>query len=140
MLKRDITFEDFNGNTVTETHYFNLAKTELMDLELSYEDGLEATLTRIIEANDVKAVLSEFKKIILMSYGIRSEDGKRFIKNDSVREEFSQTAAYDALFMELSTDEGAAATFIKGIVPRDLVNSVTEPIKTVELPPPPPVD
>jgi hypothetical protein len=51
---------------------------------------------------------------------VRSEDGKRFIKNDQLREEFTQTAAYDALFMELATDEDAAANFIQGILPKDM--------------------
>lgn len=135
MLKRDITYTDFNGNEVTDTHYFNLSKTELVELEVSYEGGLSAAIQRIIDSKDIKALIKEFQKIILTSYGVRSEDGKRFIKNDQLREEFTQTAAYDALFMELATDENAAANFIKGVVPVDL-----EPAKTenVPLPPVPP--
>jgi len=138
MLKRDITYEDFNGQQVTETFYFNLSKTELIELEASYEGGLEASIKRIIDSDDVKNLIKEFKRIVLLSYGIRSEDGKRFIKNDQIREEFTQTAAYDALFMELATDENAADRFIKGIIPRDMGQTVvTAPTHTHQLPPTP---
>lgn len=124
MLKRDITYEDFNGETKTETFYFNLTKTEIVELELSYEGGLEAAIQRIIKAEDVKSLIKEFKRIVLLAYGVRSEDGKRFIKNDELREEFSQTAAYDALFIELATNDTAAASFVKGIIPTDMAKQI----------------
>lgn len=138
MLKRDITYKDFDGNEVTDTFYFHLSKTELMDLELSYQGGLEATINRIIETKDVKSLINEFKRIILAAYGVKSEDGKRFIKTDELREQFTQTAAYDALFFELATDAEVAAEFIKGIVPVDLSNLSVAEVETVQLPPVPP--
>jgi len=126
MLKRNITYEDFNGETVTDTYYFNLSKTEIVELEFEYEAGLEQALQRIIETKDHKALIAEFKKIVLLAYGVKSEDGKRFIKNDELREEFSQTAAYDALFMELATDANAAGDFVTGIIPKDMVPAVDQ--------------
>lgn len=137
MLKREITYEDYNGETVTDTFYFNLTKTEIIELEVGYEGGLEAAIQKIIEAKDNKNLIAEFKKIVLAAYGKKSEDGKRFIKSETLREEFAQTAAYDALFMELATSEDAAANFINGIIPKDLVQDKPQ-IQTVELPPPPP--
>ena len=127
MLKRDITYEDFNGDTVTETFYFNLTKTEIIELEVSYDGGLEAMLRSIIKAENVRALVSEFKKIVLLSYGERSEDGKRFVKNDGMREAFSQTAAFDTLFMELATNDDAASIFIKGILPKDMAQEADKP-------------
>lgn len=142
MLKRDITYEDYNGETVTDTFYFNLTKTEIIELEVGYEGGLEMAIQRIIEAKDNRSLIEEFKKIVLAAYGVKSEDGKRFIKSATLREEFSQTAAYDALFMDLATNEDAAAKFITGIIPKDLAEAVpdkpSQNIQTVELPPPPP--
>lgn len=138
MLKRDITYEDFDGTTVTDTFYFNLSRTELIDLELSYEGGLEAAIKRIIEAKDVKSLIVEFQKIILAAYGKKSEDGKRFIKNEELREEFSQTAAYDALFIELATDADKATEFVRGILPTQLVpDSAQLQLQEVPLPPAP---
>lgn len=137
MLKRDITYEDFNGNTVTETFYFNMTKTEVIELEVSYEGGLEGILKKIIETEDRKGLIEEFKKIVLLSYGMKSPDGKRFIKNDELREEFSQSAAFDVLFIELATDDDAAAIFVKGILPGDLSKEVAK-AEVVELPKDPP--
>lgn len=136
MLKRDITYKDFNDQEVTETFYFNLTRTEIVELEFSYQGGLEATLKKIIETEDVKAIIQEFKKIVLMAYGVKSEDGKRFIKSEEIRQAFSQTAAYDALFMELATSDDAAAAFVKGIIPSDM--SVGLATTDVALPPMPP--
>jgi hypothetical protein len=120
MLKRKITFEDFDGNPVTEEFYFNLTKSEIIELEVDYEGGLEATLKRIIANNDAKNLIKEFKRLVLLSYGVKSEDGKRFVKSDELRLGFSQTNAYDALFMELATNAEKAAEFVNGVMPRDL--------------------
>jgi hypothetical protein len=124
MLKRDISYEDFDGEKVTGTFYFNLSKSEIIELEVGYKEGLQETLTRIVKTNDRKRLIEEFKKIILLSYGERSEDGKRFVKNDELREAFSQTAAYDALFIELATDDEAAAVFIRGVIPKDFAQEI----------------
>jgi hypothetical protein len=120
MLKKEITYEDFNGDTVTETFYFNIGKTELMELEVERKEGMEAWLKTIADADDRKTMLAEFKRIILLAYGQKSPDGKRFIKTPELREEFSQTAAFEALFMSMITDEGVASSFIIGALPRDL--------------------
>jgi len=143
MLKQDITYENFDGEQTTDTFYFNLTKTEIIELEVGYEGGLEAAIKRIIQTNDHKQLIAEFKKIVLLAYGQKSEDGKRFIKSDQLREEFSQTAAYDELFIKLSTDADFAAAFIKGIVPKGIVAEIekAEKIETAEvvhLPPTPP--
>ena len=118
MLKRDITYEDFDGEKVTETFYFNLTRTELIELESRYENGLQGFLQQIIKTQDRKALVALIKEFVLLTYGKKSDDGKRFIKNDELREEFSQSAAYDSLFMEMATNDGSAATFINGVIPK----------------------
>ena len=50
-------------------------------------------------------------------YLVRVKSGRRFIKNDEVREAFSQTEAYSDIFMELATNADAAAAFVNGIIP-----------------------
>lgn len=120
MLKKNITFEDFNGNNVNEDHYFHLSKSDLIELEVSHQGGLQAWITRIIETEDAKALIEEFQKLILASYGKKSEDGRRFIKNAELRDDFKSSPAYEELFMELVTDSDAAAEFVNGIVPKGL--------------------
>ncbi len=124
MLKRDITYEDLDGETITETFYFNLNKVELVELEVEHRDGLREAMMRIIKSNDRKEIVAEFQKIILMSYGVRADDGKAFLKSDELRKKFSQSLAYPELFMELATNEESAATFINGIMPKGFVEEM----------------
>ena len=119
MLKREITYEDFNGNEVTESFYFNLTKSELIQMESEFKGGMESLLQKIVDTQDKQTLVALFKDIILRSYGQKSDDGKRFIKNDALREEFMQTPAYDVLFFELATDAEKGAAFVTGILPKN---------------------
>lgn len=124
MLKRTITYTDFDDNVVSEVHYFNISNSELIELNVQYEGGAQAFFQRIVEAQDGKAIIEQFKKLILFAYGQKSEDGKRFVKSDALREEFSQTIAFDALFMDLATNTESAAQFVNGVIPKDLAAKV----------------
>jgi hypothetical protein len=126
VLKKTITYEDFNGDTVSEDFFFHLSKAELVELELSHKGGLSEALQRIIDAEDGKAIIAEFKNIILGSYGKKSSDGKRFIKNQTLREEFESSEAYSTLFMELVTDTDAAIEFINGVIPAGMADEVSK--------------
>lgn len=129
MLKKTVTYEDFNGEEVTEDLFFHLSQAELIELEMSHRGGLTEALKRIIAAEDGKAIIAEFKNIILGSYGKKSDDGRRFIKNNEIREEFESSEAYSTLFMELVTDTEAAILFINGIVPAKMSAKAAEVAK-----------
>ena len=118
MLKKTITFTDYNGVERTEDHYFNLTKAEVMEMEMSTSGGLAEMIQRIVAAQDAPAIIKIFKDLVLKAYGQKSPDGRRFIKTEELRKEFEQTEAYSQLFMELATDADAAATFVNGIIPK----------------------
>ena len=120
MLKRTITYTDYNGSERTEDFYFNLSKAELMEMEMSIPGGMKGMLERIIAAQDTTKIIKIFKKILLKAYGEKSEDGKRFIKSDELSKAFSETEAYTILFVELAQDAKKAAEFINGIIPSGL--------------------
>ena len=120
MLKKTITYTDYNGTERTEDFYFNLSKAEVMEMEMSTSGGLAETIQRIVAAQDAPAIIKIFKDLVLKAYGQKSPDGKRFIKSDEIATAFSQTEAYSILFMELATDADAAAKFVNGIVPTDI--------------------
>jgi hypothetical protein len=117
MLKKTITYIDYDGNSRTEDFYFNLSKAEVTEMELSADGGLSKMLEKIVASQDNKRIMEIFKDIIIKAYGEKSPDGKRFIKNDALREAFTQTEAYTELFMELATNAEAASAFVNGIVP-----------------------
>ena len=119
MLKKTITYTDYNGSERTEDFYFNLSEAELMEMEMSTAGGLAETIKKIVAAKDAPAIIKIFKELVLKAYGEKSPDGKRFIKSDEISTAFSQTEAYSKLFMELATDADAAAKFVNGIVPVD---------------------
>lgn len=143
MHKREIEYEDFNGVKTKDVFYFNISKTELIELEVMYEQGFGAMLERIVEEKDNKELVRHFKEIVLMAYGQKSEDGKRFVKSEELRKEFEQTAAYDTLFMELATDDNAAVLFLQGVLPKDMVSQIDkaklEVLPSPKTPPVPPV-
>ena len=93
--------------------------------------GLSAMMERIKETDDRPELMRIFKDLILKAYGIKSADGKRFIKSEELRTEFSQTEAYSELYMELVTDTNAAITFFNGLIPNNLKDNGC---KVVEMP------
>lgn len=131
MLKKTISFTDFNGIQRTEDFYFNLTNAELTELEMSKSGGMTAYIERISKTKSAPELIKMFKEIILLAYGVKSDDGRRFIKNQEVRDEFAQTEAYSMLFMELATDYDAAAKFIQGVLPSDKAQAVKE--KQIEM-------
>jgi hypothetical protein len=119
VLKKTITYTDYNGDEVTEEFIFNFSPAEAIALELSHKGGLGESLKRIVAANDGEALVKEFTDLIGKAYGIRSPDGKRITKNAQIREEFESSAAYSVLFMELATDADKLAAFVNGAIPGD---------------------
>jgi hypothetical protein len=117
MLKETIAYTDYDGNERKEDFYFNLTKAEVTEMEMSTEGGLTKTLQKIVNEKDAKRIIETFKDLILKAYGEKSPDGKRFIKNQELRDAFSQTEAYSELFMKLATNAEAAANFVNGIIP-----------------------
>lgn len=121
MIKKTITYVDYDGTERTEDFYFNLTKAEVMAMEMGTTGGVKKMLEKIVAEKDNKRIVEVFQDIIKRSYGEKSPDGKRFIKTPEVVEAFTQTEAYSELFMELATNAQAAAAFINGIVPQGMV-------------------
>lgn len=126
MLPKVITYTDYDENERTETFYFNLTRAELTMLESSIPGGLEKMIKSVIAAKDGTKIMEIFEKIIRMSYGVKSPDGKRFIKSEDLTNEFTQTLAYDQLFMELVTDADKASDFVKRLLPKQISEQITD--------------
>ena len=126
MFKKTITYEDYKGNTRTEDFYFNLNKAELVELELSTKGGLTVMMDRIIAAQDNATLFKIFKDLVSKSYGVLSDDGRKFVKNQEVLDDFMQTEAYSIIFSELATNEEAAAEFFNNVIPQNLAKELAE--------------
>ena len=118
MYKETITYVDYNGNEWTEDFRFNLSKADLYKLNFKHGGDFEAFLNKLMEDKDYEGMYSLFEEILTSAYGIKSEDGKRFIKSKEISEEFTQTAAYSELIAKLMDDENYLINFINEVIPR----------------------
>lgn len=130
MLIQPITYTDYNDEVHTENFYFNLTRSELIEMDAMLPGGMEETFKLIKEKNDIPALMKAFKTILLKSYGIKHADGKRFEKSEEISRAFEQSPAYDEFFMSLVTDDGTmSTTFIKGILPKESNTKTTSVVK-----------
>lgn len=118
MLVKTIKYEDYNGQEREEEFLFNLSKAELIEMELGVDGGLDSKIKRLTQTMNGPEIMKLFKEIIMKSYGVKSDDGKRLIKSEQLSLEFTQTEAYSELLMELCSNPEAAANFIKAILPK----------------------
>ena len=128
MFKKTIEFEDFNGNGKSKDFYFHMSKAELLSLAANGEEMI-ARFQRISDSKDMAGILREFRGIIKMACGVRSEDGERFIKTPEAQSELLDSPAYDVLLWELCTNTGAAVEFVQQLFPQKLLDDILEQAK-----------
>lgn len=130
MLKKTITYTDYNEMERTEDFYFNLTEAELNELQLATPGGYAGYLQKMVAAQDTPTLIGVIKDLILRSYGEKSLDGRTFVKIDEsgkpVSRMFSQTEAFSKLYMELGSDSDAAVKFVLGIMPKNLQEKAAE--------------
>lgn len=134
MLKETVTYTDYDGKERTEDLYFNLEKHELIDLAFDLPDDIivadeetgEIKENHMVEKLGDKGIYKFIKDVIKKAYGVKSADGRRFIKSDELTLEFTQTPMYDSILTKLTSDNDAAAKFITNVIPanaaKDLPN------------------
>lgn len=132
MLAKQISYTDYDGNSRNDVFYFNLTKAELTEMNMLTPGGLKQQIETAIKNEDSATIVKVFKKIILGAYGIKSSDGRRFIKSEELSTEFSQTEAYNVLFMELASDDNAMEDFIKRVIPKDMADVIDSERKSIE--------
>lgn len=134
MLKKTITYTDYDGVERKEDFYFNLSKAELIMMESSVVGGMKQRLEKIVQSKDEVSIMETFKDLIHRSYGVKSDDGKRFIKSEELSTEFEQTEAYSVLVMEILSGADAASNFINAILPKDLMREISADSSKIGLP------
>lgn len=126
MFAKSITYTDYNGVERTEKFYFHLNQAEIIELNAEHSGGLEEILKTIAAEKDMKQLMAWFKKLILMSYGEKSLDGRQFKKSPELSKAFSETAAYPQFYMELLTNTDSASAFVNGIMPVEHKKEATQ--------------
>lgn len=126
MVKRTITYKDYNDVERTEDLYFNLTETELVKLQYSEDGGLGEMIEKMIKSRNDKEIVRIFDRIIMLSYGEKTPDGRGFRKSEEISLNFSYTPAYDKLFMELAQNDKAMSDFINELIPSELSKKLAE--------------
>lgn len=141
MYKKTITYKDFDNKERVEDLYFNLTKTELIDFALEMPDNVsdsmasdsEGTdeskaLTKVMSAFTSKSIFKFLKDLILKSYGVRKDEGRRFAKIDEngkpLSVEFAETMAFEAIMDEFLSDDKAAADFVNAVIPSNIADKM----------------
>ena len=126
MIKKTVTYTDYNGEQRTETFYFHYTEAEILDTDMSEEGSFADRIQRIIDAKDKTALMKLIKKFVIDAYGVKSEDGKRFMKNDELKTAFLECPAYSDIFMEMVTNDEIAAEFVNGVIPSTMKDRVAK--------------
>ena len=138
MVKKTVKYEDFNGVERTEDVYFNLTELEVMELATELPDEMVESLgknpnkenaAKAVSSLGTKGIIEFIKTLMLKSYGVKSEDGRTFIKNEKVREEFQYGGAFSAIAVELMTDDEAASEFVNKIISAKLAAKLADAIR-----------
>lgn len=129
MIKKTVTYKDFDGNERTEDFYFHLTEQELTEWELSIDGGLSGVLKRITKSTDTRKIMEIFKELLTRAYGVKTPDGRGFIKNQEVLDNFTCTQAFSDLYMELATNDKAASEFVNGVIPEHLMREARNEMK-----------
>lgn len=151
MFRKTVTFTNFDDKKVTETHWFNMTRQQMIEWEARTGEGLQEHFIRLSQSGNKEALYEAFEDLLLRSYGIKSEDGSRHAKSPEISKSFKDSAAYDQFFMEFFENDEKAMEFIRGIMPKDWLTD--DAIKTVMetpqerfdavtasvMPPPPPI-
>lgn len=120
MLRKVVTYKDFDDIERQDELWFNLTRTEVTELQNSEVGGLDKVMTKIAKTKDKKRILELIELIVLKSYGEKSPDGRRFIKRMGDRilaDEFRETMAFDEIMFEFFTQPDHLASFIEGVLP-----------------------
>lgn len=136
MYKMTVSFDDLNGDTITQDVYFNFSKMEALRIQ-SKEGGFAQHIERILVARDMESLISTFEWFVQEAYGERTADGSMFVKYDEegnrLIDKFKLTPAYDEVLYRLCSSEDESAAFVNGVIPSDMVKQVTEEAQKASL-------
>lgn len=126
MYKITKKYTDFNGVEKEEDFYFNLTRADILKMELSEDGGMDKRLDRLVKTQDMKEAIKVFEGLLLLSYGVKTDDG-RFVKSEEARQRFMSSAAYSEIYFDLATNPDEAQKFVEGVVPKFEQSSIPAP-------------
>lgn len=124
MITREITYTDYNGDEQTEKYYFDLTVPEMLELSFSSAGDIQSTLERLSNSRKIGEIFNIIQTLIFKSVGVKSDDGKRFVKNEEVLNDFKQSRGYESFLMKMMQDTDYASKFIEQLIPQDRIKQI----------------
>lgn len=116
MVKKTIAYTDFNGVQRKDDFFFHMSLPEVTRLQASVSpETFDEHILRIAKEGKEGAILQLLEKIILGAYGVKSPDGKSFIKTQEETRNFEYSQAYAELFEQLLLQPEEMRVFAEGI-------------------------
>ena len=125
MIKKEITFENLEGEKVTRTYWFNLNKAELAKMQVRHND-FRSYIQAVIDSDNMERIIGVFDELLSLAYGVRGDDGVTFHKSEAAWERFKNSDAYSELFVELLSNPKQTGLFFAGLVPKEFQSGVQE--------------
>lgn len=134
MLKKDITYQNLDGQDVTETFYFQITKAEVIEKAAIKGEDYADRLRKLTVERDGAEIMREFKALLTESVGRR--EGQLFIKDESIRNQFLFSGAWDSFFLKLIESPDSGAKELQSIFPKDVQDQIAKEAagQTTELP------
>lgn len=130
MIKKQVTYTDYNGNIVTEDLYFDMSSLAFTKFAAKYGDfsvvdpnsegstaqAVKAFIEKVTRENNLAKMIDFLEDFILSAYGERASDGKHFYKTKEIRSEFENSLAFAQVFEDLMNDNGSVEPFLYGVL------------------------
>lgn len=137
MIKKTITFTDFDGVEKTKTFYFNLTQAEMSRMAIEEGWYLSDKVLEIARSKDVPRIVNILEDIVLRAYGERTADGG-FLKKrpDGTRlaDIFVTSMAYNEMYCEFIKEPEKFVEFVNSLVPADMNKQIEEMKAAHQLP------
>ena len=118
MIKKHVSYENYDGNKVEKDLWFHLNKSDLAKMSLGFDNGLIDGLTELQQKGDKKAIAEFIDNLLVNAYGVRKPGSDVFLKTAEIKEDFQYSLAHDEiLMMLLGGEDDEIINFIVGIMP-----------------------
>lgn len=117
MIKKEITVDGFDGPE-KRTYYFHLTRAEVMSWVKESGGQLQKDLERVSKLG-IEDDLTDLFEMVghVLHRAVGEREGKRFIKNSEIADDFVFSGALDAVLADLLEHPDEIERFTTGLLP-----------------------
>ena len=126
MIKKEITVDGFDGPE-KRTYYFHLSRAEVMSWVKESGGQLQKDLERVSKL-DIGDDLTDLFEMVghVLHRAVGERQGKRFVKNSEIADDFVFSGALDAVLADLLEHPDEIERFTTGLLPAGAVSEAAK--------------